>query len=149
VSTYQWGQFEDVLGIKLQARNADRIARLQGLAALAEHEMKLLAPWRNITGAARQRLHARVIVTPSWPPPRRAVRVEVRWFLAQGVPYGRFLEHRWGGKWAIVGPTAQRYRVRVKQALRAGPIPRARHVLSAGPIFLGPQSHGPEYGHVR
>lgn len=48
--------------------------------------------WQNQTGAAAAGLHCTVVPTPSG----------VRLLNAHGVPYGRWLELRWQGRYAIL-----------------------------------------------
>lgn len=60
--------------------------------------MKREASWTDRTGEARRKLVATV----------EANGAQVSLYLAHGVPYGVFLEVRWGGRYAIVGPTVMR-----------------------------------------
>jgi hypothetical protein len=136
VAVKTWAICSEDIGVKIASRNAMRVQRLTELAQVAEHEMKLLAPWTNQTGAARARLHARVVTTPATWAKRgeaRPMRINVLWMLAQGVWYGEFLEYRWGGKYAIVNPTAQRYRPYVKRAIRGPFAVPASMTLHSGP----------------
>lgn len=60
------------------------------------------APWTDRTGNARQGLFTRVDGSFS------GGRGTASLTIGHGVPYGIFLESRWSGRYAIVGPTIQR-----------------------------------------
>ena len=61
-------------------------------AGVSEGEMRSQAPWRDQTGNARSGLHAVNVDATN----------EHGLILAHGVPYGIWLEVRWGGKYAII-----------------------------------------------
>lgn len=63
-------------------------------APLAESFMKSQAPWTDRTGAARNGLGTKVEASGD--------RVAI--ILFHSVPYGVYLETRWGGKYAIIEP---------------------------------------------
>lgn len=65
------------------------------VAPVAEQYMRSNAPWTDRTSAARNGLHAQVQVSTN----------KVAIVLFHTVPYGVFLEIRWGGKYAIIEPT--------------------------------------------
>lgn len=67
-------------------------------ATKAETWMKSNAPWTDRTSNARNGLTAR----PVFDSPDQAKIV-----LSHGVPYGIWLEVRWGGRYAIVGPAVE------------------------------------------
>lgn len=67
------------------------------VAPQAESYMKQNAKWTDRTGNARQGLGAQVV----------AERNKVAVVLYHTVPYGVYLELRWGGKYAIIEPTMQ------------------------------------------
>lgn len=66
-------------------------------APRAESTMKRDAPWQDQTGNARQGLKARAVRDP------RGDRFHL--VLFHTMPYGIWLETRWGGKYAIILPT--------------------------------------------
>lgn len=68
------------------------------LAELAEGEAKRNAPWKDRTGEARRRLHARV---------ERLNTGAARVVLGHGVDYGIWLEIKQAGRWGIVVKTLQ------------------------------------------
>lgn len=65
------------------------------VAPQAEQHMKNTAKWTDRTGNARNGLKARVEVDSD----------TVAIVLFHQVPYGVFLEVRWGGKYAVIDPT--------------------------------------------
>lgn len=71
---------------------------LENLAPQIVAQMQREAPWTDRTGEARRKLTATVEVS--------GTKVEL--YLSQGAPHGVFLELRWGGRYAIVGPTTMR-----------------------------------------
>lgn len=75
-----------------------------------EADAKRDAPWTDRTSNARQGLHGRF-----WQEDNGNVTV-IR--LAHGMFYGRFLELRWQGRYAIILPTLQRYYGVVRERLR-------------------------------
>lgn len=67
-----------------------------GLAATqAESYMKSEAPWTDRTGTARNGLKAQAMVSGN----------KVALVMYHSVPYGVFLEVRWGGKYGIIPAT--------------------------------------------
>ena len=91
----------------------DRIAqRMENLAKEAERYMRRNAPWDDRTGAARKRLRAEVTTSfEQW----QRNRVDI--VLSHGVSYGIWLEVRWNGKYAIVGPTLEVYGPKAMQSI--------------------------------
>lgn len=71
------------------------VAGANYVAPLAESHMKETAKWTDRTGNARQGLKTEVVVD----------RNKVAIVLYHSVPYGVFLELRWGGKYAVIEPT--------------------------------------------
>ena len=70
------------------------VAAANYVAPVGEQFMKTNAPWTDRTGAARSGLHTKVVVSSN--------KVAIVFY--HSVPYGVFLETRWGGKYAIVEP---------------------------------------------
>lgn len=87
----------------LQANIQKHVDMVKGRAAVivgsygdkAEREMKRTAPWTDRTGDARKKLSVRFESSH-----------DGRYTLTggHGVHYGQYLEFRWGGKYAVVGP---------------------------------------------
>ena len=73
------------------------VAAAEYVAPQAEQWMKQNAKWTDQTGAARNGLGTKVVDNGS----------SVAIVLFHSVPYGVFLEVRWGGKYAIIEPTIQ------------------------------------------
>lgn len=71
------------------------VAAANYCAPQAEAFMKMNAPWTDRTSAARNGLRAVVQVSTN----------KVAIVMYHSVPYGVFLETRWGGKYAIIEPT--------------------------------------------
>lgn len=71
------------------------VAAAGHVAPQAEQHMKQAAKWTDRTGNARNGLKAQVMVETN----------KVAIVLFHQVPYGPFLEVRWGGKYAIIEPT--------------------------------------------
>ena len=71
------------------------VAAANYVAPQAEAHMRANAPWTDRTGNARAGLNAKVEVGAN----------KVAIVLAHSVPYGIWLEVRWGGKYAIIEPT--------------------------------------------
>jgi hypothetical protein len=90
-----------------------RWMRLRAVAAegarQAEAEARRTAPWKDRTGQARARLrvyvHARDIAS-------FAIT------FAHGVYYGKYLEYRWGGRFAILRPIADTWVPRIRDRMR-------------------------------
>lgn len=83
-------------------RGAAKVIRAANLAAHAmapevENYMKINAPWTDQTGNARNGLAARAFQD----------RDQIGIVLYHQVPYGIWLETRFGGRYAIVEPTIQ------------------------------------------
>lgn len=68
---------------------------MQYFATRAASDMRSGARWMDQTGNARQGLSAQVISTPT----------SSALILYHSVPYGVWLEIRWSGRYAIIGPT--------------------------------------------
>lgn len=77
-----------------QKVKAGMVAAANYVAPQAESFMKSTAPWTDQTGAARNGLRARVRVSGN----------TVAIVLYHSVPYGIWLEVRWGGKYAVIEP---------------------------------------------
>lgn len=75
-------------------------ARAQSLADEIEQWAKDNAPWRDVTGTAREELHAFVVQNR---------KDEVSVVLAHGVDYGPYLENANGGINAIILPTMEHF----------------------------------------
>lgn len=97
-------------GLKAFPTNIDRMVGqvVDYYAVQAEAHMKTNAPWNDQTGNARNGLSAQAFHEPS-------IRHGIT--LAHGVPYGIWLEVRFEGKNAIVGPTLQEIGPQVMQTL--------------------------------
>lgn len=87
----------------LEQRIADHdremFKKVVGVAAFTKEDMtayaKKNAPWTDRTGNARAGLHTDLNVGQNY----------VELVVAHSVPYGIWLEVRWSGKYAIIGPT--------------------------------------------
>lgn len=75
-----------------------------------EQWMKTNAPWTDRTGNARNGLIAR----PQFSSPDKASIV-----MSHSVPYGIWLEVRWGGRYAIVGPAVEYWSPLVMKSISA------------------------------
>lgn len=94
---------------ELRRTLVDRVVRvLTPVASDMEQYAKANHPWQNQTGAAEAELNAGVEVVA-------AAVVEV--FLQHGVFYGKYLEMRFGGRFAIVTPTLELYEPQLNAAL--------------------------------
>jgi hypothetical protein len=71
---------------------------LEAHAGEIVEQMRREATWQDRTGEARRKLSATVETSGA----------QVTLYLAHGAPHGIFLEVRWGGRYAIVGPTTMR-----------------------------------------
>lgn len=97
-------------GVKVLDAQTDK-----GIAGVVEYwdsrieaHMKLKAPWTDRTGNARNGLFARAGHKPG----------VMHWIdLGHGMPYGIWLEIRFGGRYAIVFPTLVSYGPKVMQTL--------------------------------
>lgn len=74
-----------------------------------ETDMKDMAKWTDRTANARQTLSAFVLRTSPY---------QVALIAQQYMHYGKWLELRWGGKYAIVMPTMRRYYNPVWQSVK-------------------------------
>lgn len=83
------------------------VALMQNLAGHAERDMKEYAPWTDRTGNARNGLHAGVEIGDT----------EYHLYLSHGVDYGVFLELAHGGNYAIVRPTADVYKEKLRDTV--------------------------------
>ena len=68
------------------------------MVPVAEGHMRSNAPWTDRTGNARNGLRARHVANPM---------VSHELILYHTMPYGIWLEVRWSGRYAIIGPTIQ------------------------------------------
>lgn len=85
--------------------NVAIIAEARFLAQDIEQWMKDHAPWEDRTGLARQELFA--AVKPE------GFRVTIYFGHGLDVPYGIYLEVRWGGFYSIIIPTLEHYNGKV------------------------------------
>ncbi len=81
----------------------------QATAPQAENWMKQNAPWTDRTGNARQSLNAHAEIAPP----------VVRLVLDHGMEYGKYLEFKHAGRFAIVGPAVDVFTPRIMQAIQA------------------------------
>jgi hypothetical protein len=72
-------------------------------AAEGEAWMKSSAKWRDQTGNARNGLGGQSVVTTN----------KVATVFYHTVPYGIWLEVRWDGKYAVIGPAVERFAPRM------------------------------------
>lgn len=88
-----------------------RAALVEGAGRLArrtEPQMKARAPWKDRTGNARRGLNSGV----------EPVSNGVLLYLGHGVTYGVYLEKKFGGRDAIVDPTAERLLPEIGELVR-------------------------------
>lgn len=85
------------------------VAYLEKNAGEILERMKREAPWTDRTGEARKKLIADVVIDGT----------AVSLYLAHGVPYGKYLELRWGGRYAIVSPTIARVGPEIMAGIRS------------------------------
>lgn len=90
---------------RIQRQVAATIALAQNEAGHAEREMKERAPWQDRTSNARNGLRSDVRVTR-----HQGVSTRIVLAMYHSVDYGVFLELARAGRYAIVGPTADRRR---------------------------------------
>ena len=111
-----------------------RLARVNdagnAIAQEATAHAKKFAPWKDRTGAARRNLRVTFL---------NFGRYYVLQF-AHGVYYGKYLEYRWGGRFAILRPTAQIYTPRLRDRIRrifrrAAGAPPMRQVIDTSSAF--------------
>jgi len=94
---------------KLRRILAAIIQVCQVYAGEAEGYMKNNAPWKDRTGVARASLHSKVLIDKD--------NITIR--LSHGVEYGVYLEYAHGGKYAILRPTADLYKDRIVNEIKA------------------------------
>ena len=98
---------------------ASLLAYSQKTAGDIERDMKRNAPWTDRTGNARNTLRATPMIFHADPE-----RFEVGVVAGHGMEYGLWLEVRWAGRFAIVGPTvraaAPRYFAGCRRIVNAG-----------------------------
>jgi hypothetical protein len=70
----------------------------EAAAPIATSYARTNAPWRDVTGNARNGLMAQHVSEP--------LRTHTL-VIYHTMPYGFFLEIRWSGRYAIIGPTTQ------------------------------------------
>jgi len=103
----------DSLSPGLKAFPAVLATRLTVLAKYyadrAQNYAQEQAPWKDRTGNARALLQADSAVSPA--------QLEI--VLFHGVPYGIWLEVRWGGRYAIILPTIETIGPELMAGLRA------------------------------
>lgn len=87
----------DVLPGKIHER---MISRVENASKRAEATMKEKAPWRDITGKAREGLFARPLI-----PPNPGLEAVFSIVLGHSVSYGIWLETIQSGKYEIIMPT--------------------------------------------
>ncbi len=75
-----------------------------------ESRMRQEAPWTDQTGEARKKLKAEVETEPT----------KTTIYLITGAAHGKYLELRWGGRYAVVSPTIPRAAIEIAGELRAG-----------------------------
>lgn len=78
-------------------------------APVLEADAKENAPWTDQTGNARQSLHAFT---------KGLGEEAVELYLAHGMDYGKYLELRWQGKYAIIWPTLEQHIPAVEKMLK-------------------------------
>lgn len=89
---------------RLKVYNAIHILALR-YAPEIETWMKQNAPWTDRTGNARQSLYSDV----------RELIGSIIIFMSHGpnIPYGRYLENNYGGRYAVIGPALDHFTPRV------------------------------------
>jgi hypothetical protein len=87
--------------------------KLEAIAHYAAADMeayaKQHAPWKDRTGNARNGLKGEALIVPG---------KSYGATLSHNVPYGIWLEVRWAGRYAIIGPTIRAESLRVATLLR-------------------------------
>ncbi len=91
----------------IDRKKAGMVMLIQNLAGHAEGEMKQAAPWTDRTGNARNGLNAGVEVGQD----------KSTLYLSHGVDYGVSLELKHAGRYAIVRPTADQYKPKLRDAV--------------------------------
>lgn len=79
------------------------------IASEAERDMKNNAPWTDHTAHARSNLRGLAERSAQW---------IVTIYLVTGAEYGKWLELRWGGRYAIIMPTIERLRPEINRKLK-------------------------------
>lgn len=74
-----------------------------------EQYMKDNAPWKDRTGTARTHLNVSTLIEVD--------KMKIR--LSHGVEYGVYLEYAHGAKYAILRPTADLYKDKIKEEIKA------------------------------
>lgn len=75
------------------------VAAANRIAPQSEAWMRSKAPWNDQTGNARNGLRSQVQVSTN----------SVAIILSHSVPYGIWLEVRWSGRYAVIGPAIQEW----------------------------------------
>lgn len=86
------------------------VAFLRDEAPQIAEQMQREAPWADRTGQARRELRAEVEVGGQ----------KATLYLISGAPHGKYLELRWGGRYAIVSPTVPRAGIEIANKLKRG-----------------------------
>lgn len=108
-----WGGSDERM---IQAMENYGRAVLKAVKAVADYITPMLeqyakehAPWTDRTANARQSLHA-------WSEELAGDVVAV--YLAHGVNYGKYLELRWQGRYAIIWPTIEQHLPLISRTLK-------------------------------
>jgi hypothetical protein len=97
---FKWtGDLEGNLAELPMKMRAAVVVAATKIAPDAESWMKSNAPWTDQTGNARNGLRARAEHSA------RSSKV----VLSHSVPYGIWLEVRWSGRYAVIGPAIERF----------------------------------------
>jgi len=81
---------------------------LKTRADIIQGWMKSNAPWKDRTGMARQSLKCTVEIGDR--------QIVMRF--AHGVDYGKYLEHKYAGKYAILRPAIEQFREEIKKDVK-------------------------------
>ena len=115
----RWSALEPSVNERFNRTRAALLAYSKTTASTIEADMKRNAPWTDRTGNARNRLFSRAFEVTSNPDV-----YEIGVQSGHGVSYGIWLEVRWSGRWAIVGPTVKgagpRYFSACRRLVRTG-----------------------------
>lgn len=89
-------------------------------AAVIEASAKQKAPWVDRTGNARAALRGYTNRTApaGYPNPDALARDTIALYLSHGMDYGKWLELKYQGRYAIILPTLQAHYGEISQALR-------------------------------
>lgn len=126
----QWSGLDEMLAN--MAEHADNVTTAvrqiaEYFAPLLEAAAKQGAPWTDRSSNARQTLAGYVGDSPPEDPaypdagqyPSEELADEiVTLYLSHGMQYGRFLEMRWAGRYAIIWPTIEEHLPQINQMLR-------------------------------